>query len=352
MALRSFRDVYSEDNNFLIGDDFNTDRLRREARQLHLSKFKTTRREAHFARYRNSFLKCDLEQTNDRIEQERRLRTAEMERARAAVMKQAENRRKISQRRLSKNGAKEYSATTGKQVSTDLLGDADKTKDIDNGSRFVRRTGKGFRHSVTTLSLSRASSVTGNRDMAGENEPTTAMNSLEVRSSMSMDNDKSILNGSNIDGEPKPDEINNLGKEELDDGKEFENRSPPVSESNSGSGQNFAAESPSGKALNGTASLLNRRKSSSARNLQESNVKKTQSQSAHERWVWKEFDKIMKGFADFLQIEHKSVRTNMKNDAVVEKDPRTKPPQNITSLQTLSPLYFRYGVSDQIAFRF
>ena len=346
MALRSFRDVYSEDNNFLIGDDFNTDRLRREARQLHLSKFKTTRREAHFARYRNSFLKCDLEQTNDRIEQERRLRTAEMERARAAVMKQAENRRKISQRRMSENGAKEYSATTGKQVSTDLLGDA------DNERRFVRRSGQGFIPSVTTQSLSRASSVTGNRDLAGKNEPTTAMNSLEVKSSMSIDNDKSILNGGNINDEPKPDEINNLGKEELDDGKEFENRSPPVSESNSGSGQNFAAESPSGKALNGRASLLNRRKSSSARNLQESNVKKTQSQSAHERWVWKEFDKIMKGFADFLQIEHKSVRANMKNDAVVEKDPRAKPPQNITSLQTLSPLYFRYGVSDQIAFRF
>lgn len=77
MAWRTFRDVYSEDNNFLIGEDFITDRLRREARQLHLSKFKTTRREAHFARYRNSFLKCDLERTNDRIEQERQLRSAE-----------------------------------------------------------------------------------------------------------------------------------------------------------------------------------------------------------------------------------------------------------------------------------
>lgn len=93
--MATSREVYSEDDNFIIGDDFITDRFRREARQLHLSEFSRTRREAHFARYRNSFLKCDLDQTNDRIEQGRKLRLAEMERARAAVLKQQENRRKI-----------------------------------------------------------------------------------------------------------------------------------------------------------------------------------------------------------------------------------------------------------------
>lgn len=62
----------------------------------------------------------------------------------------------------------------------------------------------------------------------------------------------------------------------------------------------------------------------------------------------------MKGFADFLQIEHKYVRVNMKQEAAMEKDVRTKPAQKISlnSMQTLSPLFFRYGVSDQIAFRF
>ena len=83
------RHVYSEDGNFLIGDDFITERLRREARQLHLSKFPRVRREAHFARYRNSFLKCDLHQTFKRIEQERKMLLAEMERTEADVLKQS-----------------------------------------------------------------------------------------------------------------------------------------------------------------------------------------------------------------------------------------------------------------------
>ena len=83
------RHVYSEDDNFLIGDDFITERLRREARQLHLSKFPRVRREAHFARYRNSFLKCDLHQTFKRIEQERKMLLAEIERTEADVLKQS-----------------------------------------------------------------------------------------------------------------------------------------------------------------------------------------------------------------------------------------------------------------------
>ena len=91
--MSTSRVTYSEDDNFLIGDDFITNRFRREARQLHLSEFPRTRREAHFARYRNSFLKCDLDQTNSRIQQGRKLRLAELERSRAAVLKEDEKRR-------------------------------------------------------------------------------------------------------------------------------------------------------------------------------------------------------------------------------------------------------------------
>ena len=91
--MSTAREAYSEDDNFLIGNDFITNRFRREARQLHLSEFPRTRREAHFARYRNSFLKCDLDQINSRIEQGRKLRLAELERARAAVLKEDEKRR-------------------------------------------------------------------------------------------------------------------------------------------------------------------------------------------------------------------------------------------------------------------
>ncbi|KAJ7393372.1 hypothetical protein OS493_006343 [Desmophyllum pertusum] len=370
--MASSRDVYSEDDNFLIGDDFNADRQRREARQLHLSEFTTIRREAHFARYRNSFLKCDLDQTNDRIEQERRLRSAEMERARAAVVKQAEGRRKISrhQYKPSENGAtaKVHSVTNGKLVSNISMSGEAKGKDLgnDHESRFVRRNQQGFRHSVTTLSLSRASSATGKRarDLAGENAPTTAMNSLQVTSSMSTGGGKASSNGRYVGNSPvhstSPDEqqssqINyseNAGP--VDGNNESEKRSPSVSEFQSGSERNLPAKSPSVKAFNGRASRLSRRKGSATNLQDDSDATKThaQSQSAHEQWVWKEFDKIMKGFADFLQIEHKSV--NLKSEVVVDKDTRARPPQNKTlnSLSTLSPLYFRYGTSDQVAFRF
>lgn len=343
--MASSQDVYSEDDNFLIGDDFNTDRHRREARQLHRSQFRTTRREAHFARYRNSFLKCDLDQTNDRIEQERSLRSAEMERARVAIVKQAESRRKVIHHRLSENDAMMSSATDGKLVSVNIISPSweAKSKDLGDESRYARRSKQGFRHNVTNLSLSRASSVTGERacNLAGENE--------QVTSSMTTDNGKGSSLGSNVD-EQQLSEVNPSVNAGSDYGKESETRSLSVSESKTGPKRSLSARSPSAKALNGKTPLLNRRMGSAA-SVQESDAKKTQSQSAHERWIWTEFDKVMKGFADFLQIEHKTVK--LRSEAAVDKDTRTRP-QNVTlnSLNTLSPLYFRYGVSDQIAFRF
>ena len=194
--MASSQDVYSEDDNFLIGDDFNTDRHRREARQLHLSEFRTTRREAHFARYRNSFLKCDLDQTNNRIEQERHLRSAEMERARAAIVKQAENRRKVKRYSLSENDAMISSATDGKPIIlinniTSSRGANYKIKDHGNGSRLTRQSRRSFRHSVAKLSLSRASSVTGERacDSPAAEENEHFITSLNTGSSL----------GSNVD---------------------------------------------------------------------------------------------------------------------------------------------------------
>lgn len=358
MAWRTFRDVYSEDNNFLIGEDFMTDRLRREARQLHLSKFKTTRREAHFARYRNSFLKCDLERTNDRIEQERQLRSAEMERERAVFVKQAERRRKIVPRKLSDNNSKTAFATTEKLGSMDAPDEGDGAKSLQNHSRIVRQSNQGFRQSIISQSASRASSFEGKRDLGKEIEQTAAINGrLEVRSVMSIENEKSIFNHEGtVDEETNSDQINNSENAESEKKGGSEKENPPVLPgSESGSEQNLtitSARSSTPKTRNARASLLNRRKSSSAKLPPAVTVKKIKTKSALERWIWGEFDKIMKGFADFLQIEH--VRVNMKQEAAMEKDVRTKPAQKISlnSMQTLSPLFFRYGVSDQIAFRF
>ena len=347
--MASSQDVYSEDDNFLIGDDFNTDRYRREARQLHLSQFRKTRREAHFTRYRNSFLKCDLDQTNDRIEQERRLRSAEMERARAAIMKQAESRKKVKRYTLNENDAMMSSTTDGKPiiVINNISPSRDakiKSKDLGNYSRLSRQSHRGFRHSAANLSLSRASSVTGERacDLAGERE--------QVISSVSTVNGKGSSLGSDVHKQ-QASEVNPSLNAGSANGKESEIRGSSVLECKTGSEQNLSAKSSSVKASGGTTPLLNRRKNSAA-SFQESHAKNTKSQSAHERWVWTEFDKIMKGFADFLQIEHKSV--NLRSEAAVDQDTKTRPPPNVTlnSRNTLSPFYFRYGVSDQIAFRF
>ena len=347
--MASSRDVYSEDDNFLIGDDFNTDRYRREARQLHRSEFKTIRREAHFARYRNSFLKCDLDQTNDRIEQGRRLRSTELERAKAAILKQAESRKKVSRHRLNENDTKVYSDTKsdGKLVSKISTNREAKANDLGTESRLSRRSQQGFRHSVTALSLSRASSVTEKRayDLARENWQATSSTGTGIG--------KVSSQGTNVN-EQQSDQANRSENAGTADEKEFEGRSPSVSESKSDSERNSATKSPSTKAVSGRTPLLNRRKGS-ATNFLDKDAKKLQTQSAHERWIWKEFDKIMKGFSDFLQIEHKSV--NLRSEAVVDKEARLKPPENVfllkrNSLNTLSPLYFRYGISDQIAFRF
>ena len=242
----------------------------------------------------------------------------------------------------------------------DAPDEGDGAKSLQNHSRIVRQSNQGFRQSIISQSASRASSFAGKRDLGKEIEQTAAINGrLEVRSVMSIENEKSILNHEDtVDEETNSDQINNSEKAESEKKGGSEKENPPVLPgSESGSEQNLtitSARSPTPKTWNARASLLNRRKSSSAKLPPAVTVKKIKTKSAHERWIWGEFDKIMKGFADFLQIEHKYVRVNMKQEAAMEKDVRTKPAQKISlnSMQTLSPLFFRYGVSDQITFRF
>ena len=176
MAIsQTSRQVYSEDDNFLIGDDFMSERLRREARQLHLSKFPRVRREAHFARYRNSFLKCDLYQTNDRIEQERKLRLAEIESAQAAILNQS--------RKKTRRGSQEI--VCEKNTGTGLINARTR-----NGSREVGdKDSQGFLRSTSTMS----SSLAENSNCVESQENTiVAKPRLQVTSSMSFNRDTKI----------------------------------------------------------------------------------------------------------------------------------------------------------------
>ena len=143
-------EAYSEDDNFLVGDDFITNRFRREARQLHLSEFPRTRREAHFARYRNSFLKCDLDQTNSRIEQARKLRLAELERARAAVLKEDEKRR--GNRRDIPMSSPKSGNESGKMSKADT-----RSKGSLNGRRVTKEFQQDSRPNISVRSSSRSS---------------------------------------------------------------------------------------------------------------------------------------------------------------------------------------------------
>ena len=147
--MSTAREVYSEDDNFLIGDDFITHRFRREARQLHLSEFPRTLREAHFARYRNSFLKCDLDQTNSRIEQGRKLRLAELERARAAVLKEDEKRR--GNRRDIPMSSPKSADESGKMSKPDTR------KESLSGRRVAKEFQQDSRPNISVRSSSRAS---------------------------------------------------------------------------------------------------------------------------------------------------------------------------------------------------
>ena len=148
--MTTAREAYSEDDNFLIGDDFITNRFRREARQLHLSEFPRTRREAHFARYRNSFLKCDLDQTNSRIEQARKLRLAELERARAAVLKEDEKRR--GNRRDIPMSSPKSANESGKMLKADT-----RSKGSLSGRRVAKEFQQDSRPNISVRSSSRAS---------------------------------------------------------------------------------------------------------------------------------------------------------------------------------------------------
>ena len=546
--MSTSRRVYSEDGNFLIGDDFTTDRLRREARQLHLSKFSRIRREAHFARYRNSFLKCDLEETNNRIEQERKLKLAEMERARNAMLKQEKNRRKIRlesrdiiekktkvgptsttpgnenmgetedeknestgfsfaslspscsslvggkrdsagrcntttptkpkiqvtsssisnvedfKRDLSGKQDKRLSVAASsssrassvaekcnlsgeqtKRLSVEALssprvpfvaGKQDKTLSITassssrapsvagkqdkklnvaalSSSRSPSVAGKQYkrlcvadlsRSSSRALSVarkrgktlgiaalnssrassvvekrdktlgaaarssSRASSVAGKRDVAGkQRQMTTKTPSVQITPSndLGSGNRNSFENNfvvveqaaqreNLIEGGRSAKSSKDFGQSriektiETDPDNEF---SEGTKDHNSRMHSALVSEAGSEASSRRSGSRISRVNGGSISpaltEIQETNTKKAQTQSAHERWMWTEFDKIMKGFAEVLQIEHKSVNLKNSKNAVPEKDSK---PLN-TPRNPMTPLYFRYGISDRIVFR-
>ena len=525
--MTTSRRVYSEDGNFLIGDDFTTDRLRREARQLHLSKFSRIRREAHFARYRNSFLKCDLEETNNRIEQERKLRLAEMERARNAMLKQEKNRRKIRlesrdiiekktkvgptsttpgngnmgetedeknestgfsfaslspscsslvgrkrdsagrcdtttptkpkiqvtsssisnvedfKRDLSGKQDKRLSVAAScssrasavaekcnlsgeqtKRLSVEALssqrvpfvaGKQDKTLSIaaSSSSRAPSVAGKQdkrlcvadlSRSSSRALSVerkrgktlgiaalnssrassvaekrdktlgaaarssSRASSVAGKRDVAGkQRQMTTKTPSVQITPSNHLGSGNRNSFESNfvvveqagqrenlIEGGRSAKSSKDFGQSriektiETDPDNEF---SEGTKDHNSRMHSALVSEAGSEASSRRSGSRISRVNGGSISppltEIQETNTKKAQTQSAHERWMWTEFDKIMKGFAEVLQIEHKSVNLKNSKNAVPEKDSK---PLN-TPRNPMTPLYFRYGISDRIVFR-
>ena len=487
--MSTSRRVYSEDGNFLIGDDLTTDRLRREARQLHLSKFSRIRREAHFARYRNSFLKCDLEEKNNRIEQGRKLRLAEMERARNAMLKQEKNRRKI--RRESRDiieketikvgptsttpenenmgeaedekhetstglsfaslSPSRSSSVAGKRDSTgrcdmttptkpkiqvtssrisnvedfkcDLSGKQDKRLSVaaSSSSRassvaekcnlseeqtkrlsvealssprapsVARKQNKrlnvadlsrsssrascvaGKRDKTlgvaANLSSSRASHVAGKRDVAGKQRQMTAKTpSVQITPSKDVGSGNRNSFESNfvaveptgqrenvIEGGRSAKSSKDFGQSrmektiETDPDDEFsESTKEHNSRMHSALGSEAGSEAASSRRSESRISRVNGGPISPARTeMQEANTKKAQTQSAHERWMWTEFDKIMKGFADVLQIEHKSVNLKNSKNAVPDKDSK---PLN-TPRNPMTPLYFRYGISDRIVFR-
>ena len=523
--MSTSRRVYSEDGNFLIGDDFTTDRLRRETRQLHLSKFSRIRREAHFARYRNSFLKCDLEEKNNRIEQGRKLRLAEMERARNAMLKQEKNRRKIrresrdmieketkvgptsttpgnenmgetedekhestglsfaslSPSRSSLVAGKRDSAgrcdmttptrpkiqvtlsrisnvedfkrdLSGKQdkrlsvaassssrassvaekcnlsgeqtkrLSVEALssprapsvarkqnkrlnladlsrsssrassvaGKRDKTLGVAalSSSRAPSAAGKrdkrlcvggssrassvaGKRNKtlgVVNLSSSRASYVAGKRDVAGKQRQMTAKTpSVQITPSKDVGSGnrnsfesnfvvveptgqrENLIEGGHSAKSSKDFRQSRMEKTiETDPDNEFsESTKEHNSRMHSALGSEAGSEASSRRSGSRISRVSGGPISPARTEMQEANTKKAQTQSAHERWMWTEFDKIMKGFADVLQIEHKSVNLKNSKNAVPDKDSK---PLN-TPRNPMTPLYFRYGISDRIVFR-
>ena len=530
--MATSRDVYSEDDNFLIGDDYLTDRLRREARQLHLSKFSRTRREAHFARYRNSFLKCDLEQTNDRIEQGRKLRLAELERSRAALMKKEKGRKKIrresrdlfiekqtkgdplntgsgdknmnvqdekrrsgftiaspsrsratsvkedhdseerhdqltlatkpvlqitssmssrddrgssdginvsvnehakqtnvlAESRENKRGVHGIEGCNGirqnkilsvanssSSWSSELSGARNKNRKpsvevsspaqassvardyivLENQNNISTVAGKQENQlTVTSMNPSRASSMAAKRHLSGKQDKTpsripsrmsavtekgnlvgthvnatSTMPKLLVTRSIATSNYRRNSFGSNFvvvekaeaqrknslssSAKSLSDFASNHAEKTAETHPSHENESGAGGAKESKSRIYSAALSEAGSEDTSQISRTSRRTVSSALSeLQEASTNnlKAQTRSAHERWIWTEFDKIMEGFANILQIEHKSVNlknTTTKSEGVVEKD--TKPPN--THRNPMTPLYFRFGISDRIVFR-
>ena len=197
--MSTAREAYSEDDNFLIGDDFITNRFRREARQLHLSEFPRTRREAHFARYRNSFLKCDLDQTNSRVEQGRKLRLAELERARAAVLKEDEKRRRnrrdipMSSPKSAKESGKMSKAADTR--SKESLSGRRVTKEFQQDSRPNISVRSSSRASFASESVSKLENSYNDRKSTGSNQNSRLNESIE-NGENPMENENSSANPS------------------------------------------------------------------------------------------------------------------------------------------------------------
>ena len=135
----------------------------------------------------------------------------------------------------------------------------------------------------------------------------------------------------------------------------------PFTQSKKRTSSASVSECGSERSLRSQGSGLNRVKKGVSPGISEyqvSNLRTAQTQSAHEKWMWREFDKVMQGFADILRFEHKSVNLRNKDETDVLRDEnpiRPWPPvQNVAHSHNnpMTPLYFRHGISDRIVFRF
>lgn len=382
--------VHSEDDNFIIGTGDNYDRLRRDARQLHRSVHNDTRSKAHFARFRNSALKCSMEATHKRVEQEKSLKLREYERAHAATLKRQQkyesskvsNFPNISTKKaLGKNESRDAKTAVGKvskkekqrsvgmeETSPESSWNRDVSSNkMDNKGRSAKRTTTKVSETERDKSwMSTQSAFDGESNRKGnsairtsaappepshqrqiasdvnavikvtfnEKKPKTKLKSTSAR-------DKTSNSQASIPLSNSADTLSTNSDVTLDlsylNSPTKEQRTSGYRSSQSRGGLYRAYSSRSIRVYPGDLTV--RRSNSCGGDRIEKEKKKNAK-------IWQDFDGLLKWFSDYLGKEYQPRFVSTNNDENTQDTHTQEKKKALLPKCSMSPLYFRFGVPE------
>ena len=340
---------------FIIGDGYIVERLRRDARQLCVSKFSSIRDASNFTRRKNSSLKCDLDKTVRRCEKAKNLKCGEIDRARVELSKKQNREHKRDLRRdvLIPNFRLHTAPNVG---CTGVWVDRTKSSSQCAVTFKKKSAGASSRKAFSAGPIARtgAQKHALTRERSQQQQQQQQLGCTTTLDNQTSSNRNKIAGGTVADPllEVRKRSRGNWMRAGRNLSETSEKERDENNHSNSRKAWCVTSEEPvrpSNRRSKKAAGFGSSNKDNPSDSKQ---LRKTAKENKDE-WMWQRFDEIMIGLTDFLNSEYKPRSLKATVEALLrtvdrEKGKRSKP---MNSPGHLSSFYFKFGAPDQVTFR-